>query len=458
MEPTPRRPPDVQLQHHEVRRAARSWPSTATARCWQHFRKRRRRLRRRARAPRHRPARTRTRCPRRPEPPARGVRSLAASCDRSGSLPSASTHRCAARRGAPPAPPRRAAARSAAVGRALAWLARSSWRWCSRRWHRPACTGAGRAPRSRRWTARRALPGLAAPVTVRRDALGVPHLRPASSPRCRARAGLRDRAGPPLADGPHAPPRARRAGGGLRRGRAPRRPGDPHARPGRRRPPRRWPSLPPDLRDAAGRLRGGRERVHRGARATRCRSSSACCATRPGPGSRRTPSPWASSWPWTSPRAGTARRSAPRSAIACRPTCRTCSSRRCSRTTASSSATTRAGRRRAGVRRARGDASQAATTGWSPGPTPPRGMPLLANDPHLGLGMPVDLDRRPPHRTRPRRRGGDAARRAGRDPRPQPRRGLGLHQRPRRRRRPLRRGVRSAGPGPLPGRATAGSA
>ena len=46
----------------------------------------------------------------------------------------------------------------------------------------PAPTGAGRGARSPRWTARRAWPGLTAPVLVRRDALGVPHLQAASLP------------------------------------------------------------------------------------------------------------------------------------------------------------------------------------------------------------------------------------------------------------------------------------
>ena len=84
-------------------------------------------------------------------------------------------------------------------------------------------------------------------------------------PRRRARAGLRHRAGPPLADGPHAPPRARRAVGGLRRGRAPRRQGDPHPRPRRRRAPDAGPRAPAPARGAR-RLRGGRERLHRVAR------------------------------------------------------------------------------------------------------------------------------------------------------------------------------------------------
>ena len=52
--------------------------------------------------------------------------------------------------------------------------------------------------------------GLAAPVTVQRDAHGVPHIHGQLHGRPRLRAGLHHRAGPPLADGPAPPPRRRR--------------------------------------------------------------------------------------------------------------------------------------------------------------------------------------------------------------------------------------------------------
>ena len=155
------------------------------------------------------------------------------------------------------------------------------------------------------------------------------------------------------------------------------------------------------------------------------------------------------------PGLGRARPSAPLSATGCRRTCRSCSSRRSSRTTASSSATTRPAA--AGAATAERDARAAATTGWSPARTRPPGQPLLANDPHLGLGVPSIWTA--VHLTAP---GLDVAGvtlpgAPGVILGPQPRRGLGLHQRPRRQRRPLRRGVRPARPGPLPRRRRLGA-
>ena len=59
----------------------------------------------------------------------------------------------------------------------------------------------------------RTLPGLAAPVTVERDALGIPTIRGALARGRGARHGLPARAGPLLPDGPGSPARRRRAGG-----------------------------------------------------------------------------------------------------------------------------------------------------------------------------------------------------------------------------------------------------
>ena len=55
-------------------------------------------------------------------------------------------------------------------------------------------------------------PALSAPVTVRRDAHGVPHIDAATQDDLLRRAGLRHRAGPPVADGCLSPQRQRRTG------------------------------------------------------------------------------------------------------------------------------------------------------------------------------------------------------------------------------------------------------
>jgi penicillin amidase len=67
----------------------------------------------------------------------------------------------------------------------------------------------------------------------------------------------------------------------------------------------------------------------------------------------------------------------------------------------------------------------AATTGSSPAPTPPPASRCWPTAPHLGLTVPSIWTAGPPDDTGPGRCGGDAARRARRDPGPQPPCGLG---------------------------------
>ena len=154
-------------------------------------------------------------------------------------------------------------------------------------------------------------------------------------------------------------------------GRAARRPRGPHPRASARpRGASLRPALPPDLARAARGLRRRRERLAIERTATRCPSSSGCCATRRGPGR-----------PWT-PGRGQAARPRPRPGLggeAFRATVGRPAARRTCRTLLYPHAVRRRPhplrprRRRAppaSARRAGGDARAAATTGWSPAPTP----------------------------------------------------------------------------------------
>ena len=106
-------------------------------------------------------------------------------------------------------------------------------------------------------------------------------------------AGLHYRWGPPVADGPAAPPRLRRAGCDPRPIHAGARPSAAHAPDARRRRSRhrRFSRRPKAL---AGGLRARGERIDRRPAARTCPSSSACLATGPPHGLRATPSWW--SW------------------------------------------------------------------------------------------------------------------------------------------------------------------
>ena len=209
-----RRHAHVQLQHHALRAPARWWPRTATARCPSASRATGRPGR--MLATRHRAA-----APRWPPTPSPPTVATARARSLAGRSLDRLTASCAAPgfrdRRRPPSLPHRAVL---LVG--LVLLGSPA----------PGSTGAGRGPRSRPWTARSAS-GPARP----RDR---PPRRPRHPPPARvvalrrpARPGLRDRAGPALADGRHAAREPGRAGGRVRRGRAARGPRDAHARPDR---------------------------------------------------------------------------------------------------------------------------------------------------------------------------------------------------------------------------------
>ena len=238
-----------------------------------------------------------------------------------------------------------------------------------------------------------------------------------------------------------------RAGRGLRRGRAAR----PTARCARSastaRPARRRPCCRRTCGTRSRRVRRGRERAHRSARPAAARVPPAALP------------PAAVDAPWTRwPSASSSRATWP-AAGSRRSTARSTRTRlppdvqdgalpdALPRRPHPLRRTTRAGRRpTAPPRRPRA----AATTGSSRARTRPPGKPLLANDPHLGLGVPSiwtavhlqapDLDVA----------GVTLPGRAGRHHRTQPAHRVGLHERPRRRGRPVRGGVRSRAARPLP--------
>src|SRR6185503_19309226 len=186
----PRRPPHVQLQHHALQRAqgrSRARLSLDPAGVL----RARRRISPAAAPPRHRaaqpqtpPARPRSQSLRLepgPRPRRLAGRALLGARAQGGLSSRRSMTSAAAVSAPPPAPlltptPRRWARR---VGRGLAWSLLAAvllvlaavtvyWRWSRRAL--PQVDGELR------------LPGLSAPVTVRRDALGVPHIEAASVP------------------------------------------------------------------------------------------------------------------------------------------------------------------------------------------------------------------------------------------------------------------------------------
>ena len=447
-----RRPADVQLQHHAVRRARGSWPSTATGRCWQP-------------SPRDRAALPRGCCARHgiglrhPRDAARAP-GAAGSPARVGGRPAGlalATLDALARRerrGSPPEPAPRPRAAPAARRRAgaspLALVLGGGG-------HRRRRTGAGRARRCRRSTARRGCPGLAAPVTVRRDALGVPHLQAASildacarratSPRRTASGRWTSCAGARWASWRRPSARARcRADREIRTlglGDAARRTLRPAA---------------PDLRAELETLRRGRERLHRSAR-RRAAARVPPAALRAAAAGRPADTRRGGQAPGPRPRPGLGRRGVPRHRR--RPRCPPDVQDVLFPTLFADDRILFGGDRARpaadGVRR-RETRAAAATTGWSPAPTPP---PASRSSPTTRTSASA-CPRSGPRSTSPRPdldvAGVTLPGAPGRDPRPQPRRGLGLHQRPRRQRRPLRRGVRPARPRPLPRRRTAGSA
>ena len=238
------------------------------------------------------------------------------------------------------------------------------------------------APPCRRWTARCALPGLSAPVTVRRDGLGVPHIQAASLPDLMRAQGyvtaqdrmwqmdlLRRRAEGQLAEA---------FGTAALRGR-PRR---AHARAWARPPAERLPHVPSDLRVLARRLRGRRQRlaVHArrfaSPRVPPAALRAAALGGRGQPRRRQAPRP--------RPRAGMGGRgpARPRLRSPARRTCRRCCSPSSSPRTASWSASdvaVPAGGGEALTETARG------SNNWViSGAHTASGRPLLANDPHLG--------------------------------------------------------------------------
>ena len=131
-----------------------------------------------------------------------------------------------------------------------------------------------------------ALTGLGRPVTVSRDALGVPTITRAVAGRSGARGRLRARAGAVLPDGPAAPAAGRRAlGAGRRRGAAVR----SHdgactasATSRVRRSPSHPPTTRPSSRPTPAASTPGSQRWRRR------RSSTCCCARRPSRGRPKT--------------------------------------------------------------------------------------------------------------------------------------------------------------------------
>ena len=386
----------------------------------QAFRARERRLRAAAAPPRHRACAARARCPPLPRsvPTARRVaRALVRLAGHAllgaraqGGLSSASMTSAAAVSVPPAAPaprPRPAASCGRSVDRARPGAPRAGRRAVYWRWSRARAAAGGRrgAParpdRARHRAARR--PGRA------------PHPGRVA-PRPHARAGLRHRAGPPLADGPPAPARAGRAGGGLRRRR--RCAVDREIRTlglgdaARRALPRCRPTCATALEAYAAGVNAYIE-THGDALPLEFRLLR--YAPRP-LGGRGQPRRRASCSPSTSPQGWEERglRAPPRT-TGCPRTCRRCSSPRCSPTTASWSADDApapSGERE----RPRRDRRAAATTGWSPARTPRPACPLLANDPAPGPRRALDLDRRPPHRARHGRGGRGPARHARASP------------------------------------------
>ena len=125
---------------------------------------------------------------------------------------------------------------------------------------------------------------VAAPATVSFDTLGVPHIHAASQEDALHRPGVRDRPGPPLADGQPAALRGRRPGGNRRAASARISTANPASL--RLRRDRRRRLYDTAARGSRGlrRLRARRQPLHRHPPATTCRWSSPCSATSPARG------------------------------------------------------------------------------------------------------------------------------------------------------------------------------